>query len=218
MFDPMKAFINLPMWIRLASAITLAIVMFVWIGIGAEKAADRELPFLEVCWDSGGARYPENTKQREACPIPVVELKWDKPVKTVYWDMGPEYNAYRDSHKRAIQWVNDELGFVALVESQEEADITIVSGSYARGEGDMHTRHHKFDSKIRAIITVKAPRDIRSWMLEEQHELLHALGLAHKSTGIMSRSLAEPSDRQLIWSLRPNDRAALRKLLLPADL
>lgn len=214
----MKAFINLPMWARLTIGLSITAGMFLWIGIGAERSHDEELPFLEVCWEGGVAHYPETTAQKNACPGGVIELLWAKKTKTIHWDMSSDFDAYRDSHQRAVAWVNKELGFRALEMAYGDADITIVHGSYSEGSGSMHTSHHRIGDVIRATITVRAPGDTRRWMLEEQHEILHALGLAHKSSGIMKKSLKEPDDRQLVWLLRPNDRAALRKLLLaPSD-
>lgn len=216
MFDPMKAFIKLPMWLRLTLALSLVGGMFLWIGIWAEKQYDKEAPFMKVCWSNGIAYHPTTQDQVDACPGEVIDLMWVKKTKTIYWDLGPEFDVYKDdAHQRAVAWVNKELGFKAVeISDTGDADITIVHGSYNEGSGAMHTKHHRIGDVIRATITVRAPGDTREWMLEEQHEILHALGLAHKSSGIMKKSLKEPSDRQLTWLLRDNDRAALRKLLL----
>lgn len=214
MFDPMKAFINLPMWARLAIGLSIAAGMFLWIGIGAEKSYDKEPPFLKVCWENGVAHYPETQDQIDACPGEVIELLWVKKTKTIHWGLGPDFDDYKDSHQRAVDWVNDELGFKAVEMTIGDADIVINHGSYeGSANGAMATKHTKEGDVIRATIMVKAPGDTRQWMLEEQHEILHALGLAHKSTGIMKKSLAEPNG-QRVWLLRDNDREALRKLLL----
>jgi hypothetical protein len=217
MFDPMKAFINLPMWARLAIALTIAVGMFLFIAIQAEKQYDREDPFMTVCWNEGVAHYPDEADKETSCPSGEELLQWDKKTKTVRWDfIGTDFDVYLDSHSRAIERINDDLGFEALsIITSGPADITMEHGMANIGNGSMSTSHYKSSvGAITAIIRVKTPKDTRSWMLEERHELLHALGLAHKSSGIMKRSVEEPSDRQLSWLLRPNDRKALRKLLL----
>jgi len=217
MFDPMKALINLPMWARLAIGLSIAAGMFLWIGIGAERQYDREAPFMEVCWSNGVAHYPETQEQIDNCPEEVTDLKWAKKTKTLMWSLESEYGVYKGAHQDAVTWVNKELGFkaISLVGGDSgDADITMVSGSVNEGRGAMVTSHTRTGDNIHAVITVRVPGDTRQWMLEERHEILHALGLPHKSSGIMKKSLKEPSDKQLAWLLRPNDRKALRKLLL----
>lgn len=217
MLNPMKAFINLPMWLRLTIGLSLAAGMFLWIGIGAEKAMDEEPPFLEVCWKDGVAHYPTNFDTAAACPGGVIKLQWVKKTKTIRWDMPANFDVYLWSHQRAVAWVNEELGFEAVRMTTGDADIVINQGDYEGSKnGAMATQHSKKDGVIQAVIMVKVPGDTRQWMLEEKHEILHALGLAHKSTGIMSKSLDE-ADKQRVWLLRPNDRKALRKLLLTPD-
>lgn len=217
MFNPMKAFINLPMWLRLTIGLSLVAGVFLWIGIGAEKAMDKEPPFLEVCWKDGVAHYPTNVDTTAACPGGVIKLQWAKKTKTIRWDMPADFDTYLSSHQLAVAWVNKELGFEAMRMTTGDADIVINHGNYEGPKnGAMATQHFKKDDIIRAVIMVKVPGDTRQWMLEEEHEILHALGLAHKSTGIMSRSLDE-AGKQKVWLLRPNDRKALRKLLLSAD-
>lgn len=216
MFDPMKGFLNLPMWARLAIALTIAVGMFLFIGIQAEKQYDREDPFMVVCWDAeGAAHYPDEAEKTTSCPSGEQLLQWNKKTKTVLWDFDSEFDVYLESHSMAIERTNEDLGLDALaMTTSGPADITIVHGS-ANSNGIMSTSHYRSsDGTITAIIRVKKPGDTRAWMLEERHELLHALGIAHKSSGIMRKTLEEPEDRQLSWLLRPNDRKALRKLLL----
>jgi hypothetical protein len=214
MFDPMKAFINLPTWLRITIGLSIAAGMFLWIGISAERQYDREEPLMKVCWSDGVAHYPETQEQIDSCSEGVIDLMWTKKTKTLRWDLGPEYDVYKGAHQDAVDWVNDELGFDAVELTEGDADITIVSGSVNESSGRMHTSHTKVDDEIRATITIHVPGDTRQWMLEEQHEILHALGLAHKSSGIMRKTLEKPGDPQRAWLLRDNDRKALRELLL----
>lgn len=210
----MKAFINLPMWLRITLGLSLAAGMFLWIGISAEKQYDKEAPFLKVCWVNGTAHYPETQDEIDSCPGEVIDLMWAKKTKTIHWDMPKDFDVYLESHQMAVDWVNKELGFKAIEMAAGDADITIVQGSVTEGRGSMHTKHHRIGDVIRATITSRTPGDTREWMLEEQHEILHALGLAHKSSGIMRKTLEKPGDPQRDWLLRDNDREALRKLLL----
>ena len=132
----MKAFINLPMWLRLSIGISIAAGMFLCIGIIAERSYDKEPPFMKVCWENGVAHYPENQDQIDNCPGEVIDLMWEKKTKTIHWDLGPDFDVYKDdAHQRAVAWVNEELGFEALEMSSGNADITIVHGSYNEGSG-----------------------------------------------------------------------------------
>jgi hypothetical protein len=214
MFDPMKAFINLPTWLRLTLGLSLTAGMFLWIWHLSTEEEKHEATLLTVCWYDGQAHYPETAQVAEACPAGVELLEWSKQPKTVGWVFPEAFDTYRRSHRDAIAWVNKELGVVALVETDGPADITIEWGSANEGHGLMNTKHFKEGDTIRAVISVLKPGDIREWMLEEEHELLHALGLAHDRRGIMSKSLAEP-DGQKAWLLHKRDRKALRELLSP---
>ena len=214
MFDPMKAFINLPMWLRLTLGLSLTAGMFLWIWHLSAEEEKHEATLLTVCWlDDGQAGYPETEEERASCPTELQLLKWRKQPKTVWWEFPEAFDSYLESHQDAMAWVNKELGFTALVEADgPDADITIEWGSVNEGRGLMHTKHFRDGDSIRAVISVLKPGDIREWMLEEEHELLHALGLAHDRRGIMSKSLAEP-DGQKAWLLHKRDRKALQELL-----
>jgi len=211
--DPMKGFLKLPPWARLTIALSFAGAMFVLIWWMAKEEEKREATLMEVCWKDGVAHYPETQEVKDACPGGVELLSWDKRSKEVYWSFGEDFESFHDSHREAVKWVNDELGYTALIHSESpKADIVIVHGSANVGRGAMSTSHRKENGEIKATITVRTPTNIRAWMLEEQHELLHALGLAHDRTGIMSQSLDEP-DGMKVWLLHDKDRKALQKLL-----
>jgi hypothetical protein len=197
------------MWARLAIGLSLAIGMFLGIWKMAAKEEAKEAVFLEVCWVGGQAYYQG---VRDSCPEEMEPLQWKKRHKTVSWVFDSSFDVYLDSHKRAVEWVNKELGFEALRMVDGDADIVMLHGSANEGKGAMSTSHSRVDGKISATITVRHPQDIRAWMLEEQHELLHALGLAHDRSGIMSESLDEP-DGVKIWLLHRKDRKALQELL-----
>lgn len=216
MFDPMKTFLKFPMLVRLSIAAFVVASMVILILWMAGNEMDQEPTFLEVCWKDGVAHYSENEEQVASCPAGIKALKWGKTPKTVRWNLEQDYDVYLDSHKRAMQWVNNELGFEALRPTSDlHADIILSSGSYG-GEGAMHTSHYRITAggDIHASIVVNAPGDTRQWMLEEQHELLHALGLAHDRRGIMSLSLDEPGGPR-VWLLHSKDKKALRDLLVP---
>jgi len=216
--DPMKGFLNLPGWARLTIALSVAGAMFALIWWMAKQEDAREDTFMEVCWDGDGvAHYPETKEQKDACPGGVELLQWRKNLKGVYLS---DYGMLEESHREAMKWVNNELGFQALIHSESpDADIVIRRGDLNEGEGAMSTSHKMVDGVIQATITVRSTVDSREWMLEEQHELLHALGLAHDRSGIMSKSLDEPTGMK-VWLLHNKDREALRELLLtpPSEL
>lgn len=217
MFDPMKAFINLPMWLRLTLGLSLTTGMFLWIWHLNAEEEKHEATLLTVCWlDDGQAGYPETEEERATRPTELQSLKWDKQPKTVRWEFPGAFDNYLESHRDAMAWVNKELGVIALVEaSGPDADITIEWGSVNEGRGLMNTKHFKDGDNIRAVIAVVKPGNIREWMLEEEHELLHALGLAHDRRGIMSETLEEGEDMK-VWLRHKKDRTALRELLVPS--
>ena len=211
--DLMKSFILAPRWSRycfIAGFVTGMFLLIWWMAREEEK----EVTFLDVCWYGGQAHYLETEEAKADCPGGGAPLHWKKKTKTVRWDFGPDFDTYKRSHQKAIDWVNKELGFKALDTTfDDSADITIHQGSYEGSEGGaMATQHFKHDGTISAVIVVKHPVSIREWMLEEEHELLHALGLAHDRTGIMSKSLDE-GEGMKIWLLHEKDRDALRDLL-----
>lgn len=205
-----------PRWLRLCFMAGVVVGMFLFIWRLASEEEKKEATLMTVCWAQGQAHYPETAEQRDACPVGVQLLEWRKPTKTVRWAMDREFDGYKRSHRDAVAWVNKELGFEALKmdDSAIAPDITIEHGSYGEGRGLMSTKHRMAGEDITATILVKAPGDIREWLLEEEHELLHALGLAHDRRGIMSKTLDE-GEGMKVWLLHEKDREALRALLIP---
>ena len=214
--DPMRGFINLPQWLRLTIGLSIAAIMFVTIWWMQGEEAKREATMMGLCWDSSGqAHYPEGMARDANCDSPQ-PLSWKKSPKLVYWDFDKEFDVYSESHDYALEFVNDNLGEIHLIKTQSRssADIVITHGSANEGTGAMTTRHNKTGDRIVCTITVKKPQNIRQWMLEEEHELLHCLGLAHDRSGIMSPQLAE-GDQMQVWHLHSVDRDAILSSLRP---
>lgn len=212
----MRGFINLPQWLRISSALSVAVFMFglIWWMHGEE--AKREATMMGLCWDaSGQAHYPEGMARNATCANPE-PLSWKKSPKLVYWDFDKEFDGYERSHDDAIRFANDGLGQVHFIKTGNRAgaDIVIVHGSANVGLGAMSASHSKIDDRIVCTITVKKPGNVREWMLEEQHELFHCVGLAHDRSGIMSLSFDE-GDGMVLWPLHSVDRAAILSSLLP---
>ena len=212
--DSMKGFLNLPTWIRWTFLGLFVIGMFSLIWWMDKEETEREATLMTVCWDAEGVAHYQD-EGNYMCPSGVELLQWTKKTKEVYWSFAPDFNVYGESHRNAVKWVNDELGFEALLLSESPlADIVIVHGSVNEGSGSMHTSHTKTNGKIRATITVRTPSNIRAWMIEEEHELLHALGLAHDRSGIMSPKAGQEPNGMRVRLLHDKDRKALRDLLL----
>lgn len=199
--------------------LVIAVVMFGLIWYMNHERTKSEATVMGLCWDSSGqAHYPEKWGVNAPCDSPRA-LRWTKAPKLVHWKMPSYFDSYADSHRRAMDFWNKELGHEHFRPTSDEslADITIVVGSFGDGSGAMSTSHREVDGKISATITVKAPSDVRRWMLEEQHELGHVLGLAHDQTGIMNPELDE-TDGMRVWLLHEKDRTALTDLLGSSQL
>lgn len=207
-----------PQWARLASMLTMAAMMFTLIWYMQNEETKREGTMMGLCWDSKGqAHYPEKWDINAYCDDPQ-PLDWKKSPKLVYWGMPKEFDTYADSHRDAMDFWNKELKQKHFISTDVEsmADITIVWGSANEGTGSMSTSHRKVDGRIVATITVKTPGNIRQWMLEEQHEYGHALGLCHDRSGLMSPSLDEGEEMK-VWLLHAKDRDAVLDSLLPKE-
>lgn len=207
-----KVVLSWPLWIQAAIFLPLVAGMFLMIR-GMHKAeTEREDTFMEVCWSAGVAHYPEDQEAKDACPGGTQQLLWPRKSMKVYWGMGPDFDEYRRSHEEAMRFWNKALGWEQFDEVYDPkmADITIVHGS-ASSHGAMSTSHSKKDGVITATIIVKKPGNIREWMLQEQHELGHCLGLAHDRSGIMKRDLSE-GEQMKVWRLHDKDRDAIRSL------
>ena len=216
--DPMRGFINLPMWARLTIGISIAAAMFTAIWWMQKEEAKREATMMGLCWDlSGQAHYPEGMERNAPCDSPK-PLRWKKSPKLVYWDFDKEFNSYGESHDDAIKFANDGLGQVHFVKTNSKvgADIIITHGSANVGKGRMSASHKKTDGRIVCTVKVKKPGNIREWMLEEQHELFHCEGLAHDRSGIMSLTLDE-GDGMRVWHLHEVDRTAILSSLQPEE-
>jgi len=215
----MRGFNNLPMWGRLTVGLSVAAAMFIMIWWMQGEESKREAKMMGICWDvSGQAHYPEKwDRDSKDCADPQ-PLNWKKSPKLVYWDFDKEFDGYLESHRLALEFVNDNLEQVHLIEtnSMAAADIIITHGSANEGTGAMATRHNKINGRIVATIIVKKPQDTRQWMLEEEHELLHCLGLAHDRSGIMNPQLKE-GEHQQVWHLHKVDRDAILSSLRPKE-
>jgi len=209
-----KQFLALPLWIKGLIMTPLMAGMFYTVWWMQNEETKREATLMDVCWDAEGvAHYPETQEQKDACPGGAQPLSWVERHKSVYWDLSPEFDVYREGHFTAMKWWNKELGWDQFVESETKgmADIVIVHGSVNEGRGAMSTSHTKSATGIKAVIVVKVPGNIRQWMLEEEHELGHALGLAHDRSGIMKKDLSE-GEKMKVWLLHDKDRDAIRSL------
>ena len=211
-----KWFLTWPQWARLASMLAVAGGMFALIWYMQKKETEAEATMMGICWDSQGrAHYPEKWEVNAKCESPQ-PLDWKKSPKLVYWDFPDDFDDFRSSHDEALKFWNNELGHDHFKETLVEdiADVHILWGSANDGTGAMSTSHRKVGERIIATITVKRPSDIRRWMLEEQHELGHVLGLAHDRSGIMNPELQEGEEMK-VWLLHKKDRKAVLESLAP---
>jgi len=208
-----KKFLALPGKYRYPMLAALMGGMFFSIWWMQAEETKNEATFMDVCWVNGAAHYPETPKDKASCPGGTEQLSWAKRSITIYWAMPKDFDVYLDSHKEAMKWWNKQLGWKQFVSVSDDAnpDVRIIHGSVS-GKGAMSTSHTRSNGVMRATITVKQPGNIRQWMLEEQHELGHVLGLAHDRRGIMSPSLDETEDQMKVWLLHDKDRDAIRDL------
>jgi len=214
----MRGFQNLPMWARLTIGLSVAAAMFTMIWWMHKEESKREATMMGLCWDvTGQAHYPEKWAINANCNSPT-PLSWKKSPKLVYWYLDDKFDGYLSSHEYAMDFINEEIGSEHLIKTNiiEEADVIITHSSMNIGNGSMATSHKKIDDRIVATITVKSPGDIRRWMLEEQHEFGHVLGLAHDRTGIMNPDLDEGSQMR-VWPLHAVDRDAILSSLQPIE-
>lgn len=207
-----KKFLTLPGKYRYPMLAALTGGMFFSIWWMQSEETKHEATFMDVCWVGGTAHYPDTPEAKEACPGGTQQLAWAKRTITVKWDLGPEFNVFKESHELAMKWWNKQLGWDQFVTPDDNIipDVRVVHGSVS-GTGAMSTSHTTDGDTIAATITVKRPGNIREWMLEEQHELGHVLGLAHDRSGIMKKSLDEGEDMK-VWLLHDKDRDAIRAL------
>jgi hypothetical protein len=213
-----KWFMNWPQWARLVSMITVAAGMFALVWYMQSEETKREGTMMGLCWDSQGkAHYPEKWDVNAYCDDPQ-PLDWKKSPKLVYWDLPKDFDSYSESHKLAMKFWNKELDQEHLVQTidRELADITIVWGSANEGTGSMSTSHTKVGDRITATITVKTPGDVRRWLLEEQHEYGHVLGLCHDRSGLMNPGLDEGEEMR-VWLLHQIDLDAVLDSLRPKE-
>jgi hypothetical protein len=218
MLDPMRGFINLPMWARLTIGLSIAAGMFGLIYWMQGEETKREGTMMGLCWDAQGqAHYPEKWDVNAYCEDPQ-PLDWKKSPKLVYWDLPGEFNSYSKSHELAMEFWNKELDHKHFIPTnvKSSADVLIVWGSANEGTGAMTTSHHKIGDRIVATITVKKPGNSRQWMLEEQHEYGHALGLCHDRSGLMNPSLDEGEEMR-VWLLHRKDLDAVLDSLRPKE-
>lgn len=207
-----KKLMALPLWLQGAIFLPALAGMFYTVWWMQNEETKKEAVFMDVCWGAGVAHYPETPETKEACPGGVEKLSWPQKTITVYWGMDINFGDYIESHVMAMEWWNKHLGWNQFVpgEIAEDSDVVIIQGG-ASESGAMSTSHSRTGSRITATITVKKPGNIREWMLQEQHELGHVLGLAHDRSGIMKRNLSE-GEKMKVWHLHDKDRDAIRSL------
>jgi hypothetical protein len=208
-----KRFMMWPQKKRLASMGALGLVMFLVVYVGWKEADKRQATLMTVCWEHAHAVY-QGDLVTPTCPAPV-ELIWAKKTKLVFWGLGSDRALHRGSLTRAIKYWNKGLDHTVLEETKDrdKADIVIIEQSGASGktatshvnlgDGDLHSRIKIRDGMI----------NTRRFMLELEHELGHALGLAHDAgASIMNRTLPEVGG-QKIWLITEKDRKRLRKVM-----
>lgn len=207
-----KQILAWPLWMQGIMWVPLVAGMFYTVWWMQKEETKTEAIFMDACWQAGVAHYPEDQETKDACPGGTETLSWAKRTITVYWGMEPDFSDYVESHVMAMEWWNKQLGWDQFVaaEAQADADVAILHGD-ASGSGAMSTSHKRQGDRMTATISVKKPGNIREWMLQEQHELGHVLGLAHDRSGIMKRDLSE-GEQMKVWHLHDKDRDAIRSL------
>jgi predicted Zn-dependent protease len=195
----------------------MGVFALVWgsVVIVGQFEADKKQPTLmTVCWSSGSVEHAayQDDLHEPLCTNPE-KLVWAKKVKKVFWHMPSNYQVHRDGFERSLKYWNNSLDNVVFVETNvmQEADVVITPRP---DSGKSATSHFKVDGEIRALIVIKPGLiNIRRFMLVVQHELGHALGLAHDAGGsIMNRTLPEP-DGMRVWLVTSKDKKALKKVM-----
>jgi predicted Zn-dependent protease len=197
----------------------MAIFVLVWGSVVyvAGKEADKSQPTLmTVCWTPAyGANVAvyQDEILTPTCDAPE-ELVWAKKTKKVYWAMPPEYDVHREGYRLALKYWNSNLNYTVfvVVDTAEEADVVIQPRPDSGKTATSHSR--TLDGAISSVINIRSGlTDIRRFMLDLQHELGHALGLAHDlGSSIMNKNLEE-GDTLIVWLVTEKDKKRLKEIM-----
>jgi len=213
-----KKYVALPQWLQTLLAGVVVGGMFALVWYTQKESRKQEAVFMGICWDAAEqAHYPVDGIHDANCANPQ-PLNWTKSPKLVYWGLSEDYEVYRrESYKLALDFWNKAVGkhVVEATDNEAEADIEILDGAHD-GHGAMATSHCRQGGQTHATILVKAPGNIRLFMLQLEHELGHAMfGLSHdRGRSIMHPRAGEGEEESLrVWFVTEKDKKAIRAYL-----